>query len=259
MRTSRQGMVEIAAHEGIVSMPYRDSVGIWTIGVGHTASAGAPDPQDLPRAYAQPMSQIMEIFSRDLARFEARVNRFVKVDLAQHEFDALVSFDFNTGGIDRARLTRLLNEGNRDGAADAFMGWTKPKEIIGRRKMEQKLFRTGHYHADGRATAYEADAAGRVLWRTGRDVNVLAMLGEDRPAPPHSGPVAHETPVLRQGDRGDAVRALQAALARHGLHLKPDGAFGPKTHLAVKLFQMGHGLKKDGIAGKQTWAALLEK
>lgn len=178
MRTSARGMVEIAAHEGIVSMPYRDSVGIWTVGVGHTAGAGAPDPKDLPRAYAQPMARIMDIFARDLAKFEARVNRYVRVPLEQHEFDALVSFDFNTGGIHRARLTGLLNAGNRQGAAEAFMGWTRPKEIIGRRKLEQKLFRTGQYHANGRATVYHADASGRILWRSGRTVDVLTLLGQ---------------------------------------------------------------------------------
>ena len=44
MKTSLAGAMEIIAHEAIVLTRYRDSKGIWTIGVGHTSSAGAPDP-----------------------------------------------------------------------------------------------------------------------------------------------------------------------------------------------------------------------
>lgn len=124
-------------------MPYRDSVGVWTFGIGHTASAGAPDPAKMPRGEARPITEVMQVFSRDLKRFEDRVNDAVKVPLKQHEFDSLVSFDFNTGGIHRARLTKLLNEGRRVEAADAFMGWSKPKEIILRREKEMHLFHTG--------------------------------------------------------------------------------------------------------------------
>ena len=46
-----------------------------------------------------PLSEIFGIFTADLATFEKRVNKAVKVPVAQHEFDALTSFDFNTGGI----------------------------------------------------------------------------------------------------------------------------------------------------------------
>ena len=38
---STRGLVEIASHEGIVPMPYFDSVGVLTFGIGHTRSAGA--------------------------------------------------------------------------------------------------------------------------------------------------------------------------------------------------------------------------
>ena len=47
MRLSDKGIVEIAEHEGIVPAPYRDSVGVVTFGVGHTAAAGVLDPAEM--------------------------------------------------------------------------------------------------------------------------------------------------------------------------------------------------------------------
>ena len=44
MKTSTAGLMAICAHEGIVLSRYKDSVGVWTIGVGHTKAAGNPDP-----------------------------------------------------------------------------------------------------------------------------------------------------------------------------------------------------------------------
>ena len=58
-------------------------------------------------------------------------------------------------------------------------------------------------------------------------------------------------PLLRQGDRGDAVKELQRALA-----IAADGDFGPGTKQAVLAFQKAHGIHADGIVGKNTWAQL---
>lgn len=149
MKTSDRGIYAIALHEGIVPAPYLDSVGVLTWGIGHTASAGAPNPADKPRGNPENLEavlpEVFEVFRRDLAKFEARVNRAVKVPLKQYEFDALVSFDFNTGGIGRAKLTEYLNNGDRGSAARGFMGWLRPPEIRSRRESEMRLFRDGYY------------------------------------------------------------------------------------------------------------------
>jgi len=177
MRTSHEGVAEIIGHEGVVLSPYRDSVGVWTFGIGHTAKAGPPDPATMARGVARPLEEAIATLRRDLRRFEDRVNEAVKVSLRQHEFDALVSFDFNTGGIFRARLVRLLNAGDRVGAAEAFDGWQRPPVIISRRNAEKALFRDGVYTNGGMATLYTAGADGRVDYRTGTRVNVASLLG----------------------------------------------------------------------------------
>ena len=62
-------------------------------------------------------------------------------------------------------------------------------------------------------------------------------------------------PLLRKGDRGDAVREMQAALMTRGYDLGKwgaDGIFGKQTLEAVKAFQRDCGLKEDGIYGPLT-------
>lgn len=49
MRTSNRGIVALIAHEGIVPGPYRDSKGIWTWGVGHTARQAIDMQQSIQR------------------------------------------------------------------------------------------------------------------------------------------------------------------------------------------------------------------
>ncbi len=63
-------------------------------------------------------------------------------------------------------------------------------------------------------------------------------------------------PTLRRGDKGDAVKELQRALARRGANITSDGAFGTKTEAAVRAFQRQMGLAIDGIVGAKTWACL---
>lgn len=58
--------------------------------------------------------------------------------------------------------------------------------------------------------------------------------------------------VLKQGDSGADVMALQAALGM----ADADGQFGPKTAEAVRQFQAGHGLVADGLVGRMTREAL---
>ncbi len=164
MRMTAAGLRELAGHEGIVLTRYRDSVGVWTLGIGHTAAAGPPDPEAFDGRLG--LADALALFARDVARYEDEVAAALRVPVAPHEFDALVSFHFNTGAITRAELTERLNAGDRVGAAERFMNWRKPAAIIPRREREQALFRDGVYAHRGRARLFEADRDGVVDYRS---------------------------------------------------------------------------------------------
>ena len=69
--------------------------------------------------------------------------------------------------------------------------------------------------------------------------------------------VALADDVMRPGDKGDDVKALQQLLANYGYYTgKIDGVYGSGTTAAVTKFQRYNDLKKDGKAGPNTMAKL---
>jgi len=124
MQTSPAGRTAIARREGNVLTAYTDSVGVLTIGVGHTSVAGPPK---VTRGLKITAAQSDQILARDLASVEKSVSSAVKVPLNQNEFDALVSLVFNigAGGFKGSSVLKNLNAGNRAAAADSMLAWNK--------------------------------------------------------------------------------------------------------------------------------------
>lgn len=228
MQISTAGLMALIAHEGIVLSRYRDSKGIWTIGVGHTKAAGNPDPATFKGTMT--FAEAMGLLRHDIISYEAAVNKAIKVPLAQHEFDALVSFHYNTGAIARASLTKSINAGNKPKAAQQFMSWVKPPEITERRQAERDLFRSGKYPKP-MATIYPATASGAVQWGKGKRVDIEAALAASR------APVAPEKQA-------------------------PNSSDAPKTDLAVDnqddgtRFKLIVSLVVGALAGAGTWLAM---
>ena len=67
-------------------------------------------------------------------------------------------------------------------------------------------------------------------------------------------------PHLALGDRGDAVRDVQARLTALGYPIDPSehGQFGESTKRAVQEFQQRRHLLVDGVVGESTWGELVE-
>lgn len=197
MKTSLEGILEIAEHEGIVPAPYKDSVGVWTFGIGHTAAAGGLDPQEMNGAMPEgtyaldaAIQRAVELFQKDLKSYEARVNSAIKVLLKQHEFDALVSWDFNTGGAlwehpktgKPCQLVQEINAGDMSG--NGFMGWLRPVEIKKRRVAEQRLFRTGNYDHNGDLIPiWQTNSKGKLIgvMRTMSGAELMERMQKDEP------------------------------------------------------------------------------
>lgn len=141
MRMSDKGRALLTKREGVRLLSYKDTVGVWTIGVGHTTAAGPPAVGPGMKISAAECDQIL---SRDLVQFETAVNTACKRDLTQNQFDACVSLAFNIGAAAFARSTvvKRINQADWSGAADAFLLWNKPPEIMGRRRGEYDQFRT---------------------------------------------------------------------------------------------------------------------
>jgi lysozyme len=151
MQTSADGrkFIEMKEESGVAkTVAYNDGTGTWTIGFGHTSAAG------LPRVYPGMTITTAEadaILGSDLASVENDINHNVKVPLNQNQFDALVSFDFNTGALDRSGLLQLINGGvtNPQLITNAFEAWRYAHVhgvmvpiLLGRRQDEAKLYLT---------------------------------------------------------------------------------------------------------------------
>lgn len=119
MKTSESGIALIKRFEGLELESYLDIADVWTIGYGHTETAG-PNQRISER-------EAEDLLKRDLKPREKAVDQLTNVPLNQNEFDALVSFVYNVG-IDAYRgstARKRLNKGDRLGAADALTWWNK--------------------------------------------------------------------------------------------------------------------------------------
>lgn len=170
MRTSTKGLAAIVKSEGVVPAPYIDPVGVWTFGIGHTAMSGEPDPAKMPRGMPDDVDAAIryafDLFKRRIRKYEDEVAQAVRVPLSQHEFDALVSFHFNTGAISRASATDYLNNGNREEAARRLTLYNKGRVngqlvvlegLVRRREEERRMFLYGDYPTE-RAPVWRVDA-----------------------------------------------------------------------------------------------------
>lgn len=139
MQTSPAGRAAIMQREGVRNRAYRDSRGLWTIGVGHYSP-----PPNFTRWSVWTNAQVDAALASDLAQFERAVSRDVKVPLSQNEFDACVSLAFNigVGGFTGSAVVHFLNAGNKQAAANAFLNWERPAALAGRRQAERKQFLT---------------------------------------------------------------------------------------------------------------------
>ncbi len=148
----RQAARIVTAFEGWSPTPYRDPVGVWTIGYGSiwdyrlapVGRVGAATPA-IDQATAR-LFVLTELHQAALA-----VAHDVHVPLTDKMRAALEDFVFNlgAGSLAASTLLRLLNAGDYAGAAAQFDQWDHAggKELAGllrRREVEAALFADPH-------------------------------------------------------------------------------------------------------------------
>lgn len=150
MKTSPEGvdLVQYFEHCALAAYPDpKTGSSPWTIGWGRTAGVERGDTCTGEEAD--------EWLAEDLGEFERGVERLLKVDTSQGEFDALVSFAYNLG-LNRLRGSTLLIKLNGDapavGIADEFLKWVSPgsgveRGLRRRRVAERALFLGGNWRS----------------------------------------------------------------------------------------------------------------
>jgi GH24 family phage-related lysozyme (muramidase) len=141
---SQKGLDLIKSFEGCHLTSYLCPAGIWTIGYGTTTGA-------VPGVIIGPnmtitQAQADEWFKYSIdKRYGANVNKYDKIyNWTQNEFDALTSFAYNIGSIDK-----LVEKGNKpkDKIANSMLAYNKSKGqvlagLTRRRNAERALFMT---------------------------------------------------------------------------------------------------------------------
>lgn len=159
MKTSLAGAKLIADFEGFPNdgRPYNDPVGYATVGYGHLIGKRRVEPADAHSQWIEGQhtpgrlteAEGERLLIVDLHERELAVERLVKVPLSQNEFDAVMSLVYNigVGNFADSTVLRRLNTADPQGAADAFLLWTKagspPRVLDGlvrRRRAERALF-----------------------------------------------------------------------------------------------------------------------
>lgn len=131
MKTDETGIEFIGAFEGCILQAYDDADdrivkpgqlvhGTLTVGEGHTSAAGPP------RVYVgmklKDKAEADAILASDLASVDLEIAHLVKVQLNQNQWNALSSFQYNTGWLahPQCSLLKAINSGNFDLAEKDF-------------------------------------------------------------------------------------------------------------------------------------------
>lgn len=237
MNISEQGRRFLITWEGVECRVYLDIAGKQAIGVGHLLtkdelSSGKIYFQGKAVRYADGLTeqQVLSLLDQDLNEVEKTLNKYVKVTLTQHQFDALSSFALNIGShaFKKSTLLKVLNTGRYEDVPEQMRRWIysgsqRVHGLCERRKKECAL--------------WQGIVEPRIVSR-----EISAQYGQR---------------VMKKGMQGIDIQELQIRLAGFSGTV-PDGDFGPGTETQVKQFQRDvmQMKKPDGVADQATLQAI---
>lgn len=223
MNISTNGIEMIKKWEGVRLKAYRDPVGIWTIGYGHTFGVKQGDVCSQWQA---------EKWLKEEAKSHMKIaEKLITVKITQHMYDALASFHYNLGVniLTNSNLLRLINAKKWKEASEKMKEYNKAggkvlQGLVNRRNDEAKLFM--------------------------KNVGVLDKTEK----------FVFGSRTLKKGMYGADVLVMQEALSKMNFYPEVneedrgcDSDFGDKTENALKRWQSVYTpTMVDGIFGKKS-------
>jgi len=136
---TQNGIDLIKRFEGFSRTVYFCPAGYPTIGFGHVVKPHEDFSAGIDEAQAE------ELLRQDAVIAERAVLRLISVPLTDGQFDALVSFTYNLGALQRSTLRRKINHEEHAEVPEQFMRWVwaggrKLKGLIRRREAEALLY-----------------------------------------------------------------------------------------------------------------------
>jgi len=141
----------IIAHEGKRLEPYKDSLGLWTVGIGHLIGDGKSLPPEWNRKFSE--EEIMALFEKDYAHHRTAAESIAGFNkLNSRGQGALTDLTFNMGpGWIKSwpNLQKQLADQNVAGAAENLAGSKWATQVGQRGPVIIDLLRNGVSAADG--------------------------------------------------------------------------------------------------------------
>lgn len=141
MVISQNGVELIKQFEGLRLTAYKDSVGVWTIGYGHTKGVYG--------GMVISNQQALNFLDEDIANHVWRMKQLITRKLTQNQFDSLASFHFNLGAYvldNDPTLLRHINNNDTNAVVNhmlkySYAGGMWLQGLYNRRVAETNLYK----------------------------------------------------------------------------------------------------------------------
>ena len=145
MKLNNEGYKLICDFEGLSLTPYLCSAKVPTIGYGNTYYPNGKRVTLLDDSITKEYA--FEIYKEVADRFAKKVSSMLKIEVTQNQFNALVSFNYNTGALHTSTLLKKVNANPNDPSIDIeFKKWVRAggkvvKGLVIRREKESNLYK----------------------------------------------------------------------------------------------------------------------
>lgn len=169
----------IIDHEGIRYQPYKDSLGLWTVGVGHLIGNGKTLPPEMNRTFSH--NEVMSMFDEDYVHHEKAAQKIPGYDkFNKMGQGALVDLTFNMGPAWIKKFpntAKAIAAGNAQAAASGLENSLWYRQVGRRGKRIVEMIRQG---AGDVSTTTTAGGGAAVDTAAAKEISAASVVGENR-------------------------------------------------------------------------------